>query len=150
MVLYRGLFPHFFFGNLIQSGLLFYDQSPREVFSTFRKRFGDTFQFWLDSTRVIIVNKIGHIQDIFTNRCIYNQEKLDSLIYLDCVIKEVLCYSPPFTETYRTLTTDNYLPTSEAKLFKDDQIFITIYNLAIDTELWSIDPNQFYPKRFLD
>ncbi|CAF1361892.1 unnamed protein product [Rotaria sordida] len=77
-------------------------------------------------------------------------EKLDSLIYLDCVIKEVLCYSPPFTETYRTLTTDNYLPTSGAKLFKGDQIFITIYNLAIDTELWSIDLNQFYPKRFLD
>ncbi|CAF3990970.1 unnamed protein product, partial [Rotaria sordida] len=37
-----------------------------------------------------------------------------------------------------------------AKLFKGDQIFIPIYNLAIDTELWSVDPNQFYPKRFLD
>ncbi|CAF1336407.1 unnamed protein product [Rotaria sordida] len=47
----------------------------------------------------------------------------------------MLCCSPPFTETYRTLTTDYYLPISGAKLFKGDQIFIPIYNLAIDTEL---------------
>ncbi|CAF5085829.1 unnamed protein product, partial [Rotaria sp. Silwood1] len=31
-----------------------------------------------------------------------------------------------------------------------DQIFIPIYNLAVDTELCSIDPNQFYFERFLD
>ncbi|CAF2800141.1 unnamed protein product [Rotaria sp. Silwood2] len=394
-----GLSPHIFFGNLIQSGLLFYDQSPQKVFLSFRKRFGDTFQFWLGPTRVIAVNKIGDIQHIFTNRHIYDQgeiyiqlfstlfsdgliclrgaqykrhasvtlplfrrskiiphfdvivdcidklltnwrvypsehvhcdivkqsenlmlaifgwiafdydldtfdhgnkneltqalesylsilemvtysprifnliymklshrhrevkntierylcrmidneldqseesrmqrkrtsliaslvaslqkdeyiegkkseqertglsrnevlhemllflvagfetgatslawfihllskypqvqqkikvelmnnnvkrdlsiEKLDSLVYLDCVIKEVLRYSPPFTGTYRTLTNDDCLPMSGTQLFKGDQIFIPIYNLAVDTELWSIDPNQFYPERFL-
>ncbi|CAF4962478.1 unnamed protein product, partial [Rotaria sp. Silwood1] len=68
--------PHFFFGNLIQSGLLFYDQSPRQVFSTFRKRFDDTFQFWLGPTRIIVVNKIGDIQHIFTNRHIYDQGEI--------------------------------------------------------------------------
>ncbi|CAF2945095.1 unnamed protein product [Rotaria sp. Silwood2] len=77
-------------------------------------------------------------------------EKLNSLIYLDCVIKKVFRYSPPFTGTYRILTTDDYLPTSGIQLFKDDQIFILIYNLAVDTKLWSIDPNKFYSERFLD
>ncbi|CAF2986148.1 unnamed protein product [Rotaria sp. Silwood2] len=77
-------------------------------------------------------------------------EKLNSLIYLDCVIKKVFRYSPPFTGTYRKLTTDDYLPTSGIQLFKDDQIFIPIYNLAVDTKLWSIDPNKFYSERFLD
>ncbi|CAF3611421.1 unnamed protein product [Rotaria sp. Silwood1] len=77
-------------------------------------------------------------------------EKLDSLIYLNCVIQEVLRYSLSFTKTYHTLTTDDYLSTSGTNLFKGDQIFIPIYNLAVDTELCSIDPNQFYFERFLD
>ncbi|CAF3900075.1 unnamed protein product, partial [Rotaria sp. Silwood1] len=53
-------------------------------------------------------------------------EKLDSLIYLNCIIKEALRYSPPFTETYHTFTIDDYLPTSSIQLLKGDQIFIPI------------------------
>ena len=39
-------------------------------------------------------------------------DRLDSLVYLDSVIKEVLRVSPPIDAVVRTLTTDDRLPNS--------------------------------------
>ncbi|CAF4079576.1 unnamed protein product [Rotaria sp. Silwood1] len=76
-------------------------------------------------------------------------ERLDSLIYLDCVINEVLRFSPPVDGTVRTLTVDDRLPESGAQLLAGDQVLIPFNNLSHDTRYWSIDPELFYPERFL-
>lgn len=76
-------------------------------------------------------------------------DRLDSLIYLDAVINEMLRFSLPADGTYRTLTTDDYLPESNVQLYNGDQVCISFYNLARDPRYWSIDPEIFYPERFL-
>jgi cytochrome P450 len=35
-------------------------------------------------------------------------------------------------------------------LYKDEQITIPFYNLARDQRYWKVDPNIFYPERFLN
>jgi cytochrome P450 len=77
-------------------------------------------------------------------------DRLDSLIYLDCVVKEVLRFCPPIVGTLRTLTMDDRLPESGFQLRKGDSVLIAINNLAHDTRYWSIDPELFYPERFLN
>lgn len=74
--------------------------------------------------------------------------RLDSLVYLDCVINETLRYSPPFPGTARTLTADDRLPDSGMPLFKGESVFIPFYNLAHDNRHWSVDPELFCPERF--
>jgi cytochrome P450 len=76
-------------------------------------------------------------------------DRLDSLVYLDAVINEVLRFSLPADGTYRTLTVDDHLPESNVQLYKGDQVCISFYNLARDPRYWSIDPELFYPERFL-
>ncbi|CAF0873411.1 unnamed protein product [Rotaria sp. Silwood1] len=76
-------------------------------------------------------------------------DRLDSLIYLDCVINEVLRFCPPATGTIRTLTIDDRLPSSDVQLFKGESVLIPFHNLAHDARYWSIDPEIFYPERFL-
>jgi cytochrome P450 len=51
--------------------------------------------------------------------------------------------------TARTLTVDDRLPESNVLLKKGDHVHIPIYNLTRDTRHWSIDPEIFYPERFL-
>ena len=75
--------------------------------------------------------------------------RLDSLIYLDCVINEVLRFSPTTDWTVRTLTTDDRLPETGAQLFKGEQVLIPFYMPTRDTRYWTIDPELFYPERFL-
>ncbi|CAF1274106.1 unnamed protein product [Rotaria magnacalcarata] len=75
--------------------------------------------------------------------------RLDSLVYLDCVINEVLRFCPPFDGSSRTLTTDDCLPSSGVQLYKGDQVIVPFYTLARDSRHWSIDPELFYPERFL-
>ncbi|CAF2841279.1 unnamed protein product [Rotaria sp. Silwood2] len=75
-------------------------------------------------------------------------DQLDSLVYLDCVIEEVLRFAPPTSGVTRTLTSDDQLPQSRIKLRKGDQIMITFHNLARDKRYWNIDPELFYPERF--
>jgi cytochrome P450 len=77
-------------------------------------------------------------------------ERLDSMIYLDCVLKEVLRLCPLVPSTMRTMASDDRLPESNVHLYKGDHVLIPIYNLTRDTRLWSIDPERFYPERFLD
>jgi hypothetical protein len=67
-----GLSPYFFFGNLIQAGLL-HGVTTDQAFAAFKHRFGNIFQFWIGPSRVIIINNIGDVQHIFTHRHIYDQ-----------------------------------------------------------------------------
>jgi cytochrome P450 len=75
-------------------------------------------------------------------------EQIESLIYLDCVLREVFRFIPPAAGTTRTLTVDDKLPGSSIQLHKGDEIFIPFHNLARDKRCWKIDPNLFYPERF--
>ena len=70
-----GIPPQFLLGNLIQINFTS-DKSYGEIFSTLRKRFGDIYQIWLGYARFIVVNNVGDIQHIFTNRNIYDQGDL--------------------------------------------------------------------------
>jgi cytochrome P450 len=78
-------------------------------------------------------------------------EQLDLLVYLDCVLLELFRFAPPLHSSLRTVTVDDQLPASGVHLKKGEQVFISIYNLGRDTRYWSgsIDPDQFYPERFL-
>jgi cytochrome P450 len=75
-------------------------------------------------------------------------EQIESLTYLDCVIKEVLRFVPPVVGTTRKLTIDHRLPGSGAQLYKGDEIFIPFKTLTRDKRYWKIDPDLFYPERF--
>ncbi|CAF4914111.1 unnamed protein product [Rotaria sp. Silwood1] len=77
-------------------------------------------------------------------------EYLDSLIYLDCFINEVLRYSPTIDSTCRSVTVDDCLPKSGTRLHKGDQVLIPTSSLARDKRYWKIDPQLFYPERFLN
>ena len=76
-------------------------------------------------------------------------EQLDSLTYLDCVIKETLRFASPSDGASRSVLIDDRLPTSGVQLRKGDQLLIPLSILARDTRYWSIDPDIFYPERFL-
>jgi cytochrome P450 len=75
-------------------------------------------------------------------------EQVESLTYLDCVLREVLRYIPIVVGTTRTLTLDDRLPGSGVQLHKGDEVFIPFYNLSRDKRYWKIDPELFYPERF--
>ena len=69
-----GIPPQFLFGNLIQLRLL-----PRKTVSLpdvmldLGKKFGDVYQLWLGSMRLIIINSLEDAQHIFSHRTIYDQ-----------------------------------------------------------------------------
>ncbi len=62
-------------------------------------------------------------------------DRIDSLIYLDCVINEVFCFCTPLSGTIRMVYMDDRLPESGAQLSKGTQVFIPFYNLARDSRL---------------
>lgn len=78
-------------------------------------------------------------------------EQLDQLVYLECVLRELLRFIPPIIGALRRLTTDDRLPASGILLKKGDDVFISIYNFGRDPRYCSgsVGPNQFYPERFL-
>lgn len=84
MIIYPVYHLIFFFGNLIQSGILFRGKTPSEALSEFKQRFGNVFQFWLGPSRLIVVSGANDVQHIFTHRHIYDQgytfEKFTALI----------------------------------------------------------------------
>jgi len=71
-----GLSPHFLFGNLIQSGVLFHGVSIGKALCTFRDRFGNVFQFWFGSSRLIVINDTEDVKHILSNRHIYEKGDL--------------------------------------------------------------------------
>lgn len=78
-------------------------------------------------------------------------EQIDSLNYLDCVLREVLRLVGPVLGTVRTLTMDDQLPASGLPLKKGDSVMISFYNLARDKRYWAdlYDLNEFHPERYL-
>lgn len=86
---------------------------------------------------------------------VYNQQRLsvdqlDSLVYLDDVLRELFRFVPPAFGTIRSLVVDDQLPASGIQLKRGDQVFIPFYNLGRDERYWkgSVGPDQFYPERF--
>ncbi|CAF3865447.1 unnamed protein product [Rotaria sordida] len=77
-------------------------------------------------------------------------DHLDSLVYLDCFVNEVLRYSPTIDSTCRSVMADDCLPKSGTRLYKGDQILIPTSALGRDSRHWKIDPELFYPERFLN
>ena len=75
-------------------------------------------------------------------------EQIESLVYLDCVIEEVLRFIPIIVGTTRTLMTNDRLPASGIQLQQGDEIFIPFNTLSRDKRWWKIDPDLFYPERF--
>lgn len=77
-------------------------------------------------------------------------DQIESFVYLDCVIQEVLRFIPPVVGTTRTLTMNDRLPTSNVQLCKGDEVFVPLNIGSRDERFWKIDPNLFYPERFLN
>lgn len=77
-------------------------------------------------------------------------EQLDSLVYLDCVLNEIFRVYPPAAGVSRVLLEDDQLPATGIKLRKGDDILIPLSALARDSRLWKVDPEIFYPERFLN
>jgi hypothetical protein len=68
-----GLPPQFLVGNLLQTGLLQGDVCSNIVFLQLKAKFGDIFQFWVASTRIIVVSCLEDVQHIFAHRHVYDQ-----------------------------------------------------------------------------
>lgn len=68
-----GLPPQFLVGNLLQTGVLGQNLPMNVVFLKLKAQFGDIFQFWLGSTRIIVVSSLEDVQHIFSHRQIYDQ-----------------------------------------------------------------------------
>ncbi|CAF1627831.1 unnamed protein product, partial [Adineta steineri] len=64
-------------------------------------------------------------------------EQLNSLVYLDCILRELLRLVGPALGTVRTLTTDDKLPASGFELGKGESVMISFYALARDKRYWS-------------
>lgn len=73
-----GIPPQFFFGNLIQLGLIFSWKPPSmpDVLINLTKKFGDVYQIWLGPSRLIMINSLEDAQHIFSHRNIYDQGDL--------------------------------------------------------------------------
>ncbi|CAF3543170.1 unnamed protein product [Rotaria socialis] len=104
-----------------------------------------------------LMSKYPQVQSKLKNELVeYNLQRLsveqiDSLTYLDCVIRELFRFVPPIVGTLRTLTADDRLSATGVQLSKGDQVFIPFYNLGRDSRYWSgsFDLDQFHPERFL-
>ena len=74
-------------------------------------------------------------------------ESLEQLTYVDCVLKEVLRYSPIIPTSSRTVTQDTIL--DGIPLRKGDTVALAIQNIHLDSRYWKLDPQLFCPERFL-
>lgn len=68
-----GIPPQFLFGNLLQTGVIRENIPFNLIFLDLKTKFGDIFQYWLGSTRIILVNRLEDVQHIFNHRYIYDQ-----------------------------------------------------------------------------
>jgi hypothetical protein len=69
-----GIPPHFFFGNLVQTGLLSWKPtSMPDVIFHLKDKFGDVYQLWIGSMRLIVISCLEDAQHIFSHRHIYDQ-----------------------------------------------------------------------------
>ncbi|KAJ7137572.1 cytochrome P450 [Mycena crocata] len=87
-------------------------------------------------------------------------DELDSLPYLECVVREVLRLYAPVPVTSRMATRDDILPLAtpvtdangtvheSIRVRKGDNIRIPIHALNCDEEIWGPDAKQFVPARW--
>jgi hypothetical protein len=68
-----GIPPQFLFGNLLQTGVIRENIPFNLIFLDLKTKFGDIFQYWIGSTRIILVNRLEDVQHIFNHRYIYDQ-----------------------------------------------------------------------------
>jgi hypothetical protein len=68
-----GLPPQFLLGNLLQTGVIGKKTPLLVVLRDLQLKFGDIFQYWLGSSRVIVVSRLEDVQHIFSHRHIYEQ-----------------------------------------------------------------------------
>jgi cytochrome P450 len=73
---------------------------------------------------------------------------LDQLIYIECVTKEILRFSPIAAGIVRQAISDDIIDGIQIK--KGDVFLIAIQNLHQNSKYWKIDPKIFNPERFLD
>ncbi|CAF1273390.1 unnamed protein product [Didymodactylos carnosus] len=76
-------------------------------------------------------------------------ETVDQLEYVDCVLKETLRYAPIADATGRTVVAESDI-IDGVKVQKGETILIAIQNIHRDPRYWNIDPQLFYPERFLN
>ena len=76
------------------------------------------------------------------------QDVLDSLVYADCVVKEVLRAAPIGAAVSRQATRDDRIDSIPIK--KGQLVIIATQNLHADPRYWKLDPKKFLPERFLD
>lgn len=110
-----------------------------------------TWFIYLMSVHSEVQEKVKKELDDF-NQHTLSVTQLDSLVYLDCVLREMFRFVPPSIGTMRTLLVDDRLPSTGAELKKGDLIFVPISNLGRDSRYWlgPVSPDQFYPERFLN
>ncbi|KAK6987515.1 cytochrome P450 [Favolaschia claudopus] len=87
-------------------------------------------------------------------------DELNSLRYLDCVVRETLRVHAPVTMTGRMAMQDDVVPLStpvtdsrgevheSIRIRKGDQILIPILALNHDTDIWGPDAMEFRPERW--
>lgn len=68
-----GLPPQFLVGNLLQAGLIWPGKPMCLVLQDFQRKFGDLFQFWVGSVRLIVVSGHEDVHHIFAHRHVYEQ-----------------------------------------------------------------------------
>ncbi|CAF0789614.1 unnamed protein product [Rotaria sordida] len=77
-----------------------------------------------------------------------NLETLDSLVYCDCVTKEVLRLAPVAGITARRATRDTVV--DGVPIHRGQDLYVALYNMNKDPRYWHHgDPNEFIPERFL-
>ncbi|CAF3837684.1 unnamed protein product [Rotaria sp. Silwood1] len=83
-------------------------------------------------------------------------ELLDKLVYVECVIKEVLRHAPIADCVARNILQEDEIgkgihadDTPAIRVRAGDIITIVINNLHHDPRYWKLDPQQFLPERFL-
>ena len=77
-----------------------------------------------------------------------NEQILEELIYIDCVTKEILRFAPIAAGIVREAIQDDIIDGYQIK--KGDVFLIAIQNLHQNPKYWKIDPNLFYPERWLN
>jgi hypothetical protein len=71
-----GIPPQFFFGNLLQTGIIWRGESISHACLKLKAKFSDVFQFWFSSTRFIVVSSLEDVQHIFADRHVYGPADL--------------------------------------------------------------------------
>ncbi|CAF4833627.1 unnamed protein product [Rotaria socialis] len=86
-----GLSPHFFFGNLIQTGLLSGRRVSSEVYILLNGQFGDIYQYWLGFIHFVVVHNIDDVQYILSHRNIYDQGQIFLEKFSILVPNSIIC-----------------------------------------------------------